>query len=561
MAAGLALPLVVRDLIGRVEADERLASTLMILTVLMAANAILGAGGGYVLERAGERVVLDTRGELSAHVIRLRVDVLESREPGDLIARLTADTTVLRAVLSQLVQGVTGVLAFAAALLLMWLLDGILFAVTISVLAVAGFILGILVPRLNRAARQVQESIGDMGTALERVVGAFRTVKTAGTENLEEERVDAASRRAYGAGVESAKLRAVAGNTASFAVQGALLAVIGVGGARTAAGALDIGSLVAFLLYVYYLLPPLQQVVSAVALYQTGAAAIDRIESMLALPAEDLEVNMSGEPERTGSATVEFRGVYFNYNNHQPESSRKKEDVATSVLADITFSCAPEGLTALVGPSGGGKTTLLSLLEKMYTPDAGTVLVDGVDVQLWSTRVLRSAIGYVEQDAPVLSGTLRENIFYGIPEPERAEVAEVVTTARLDSLVSGLPAGLDTQVGPRGVKLSGGERQRVAIARALARRPRVLLLDEATSQLDAVNEAALRDTISDISTHTTTLVVAHRLSTVTMAERIVVVEEGQVTGVGTHDQLVATHRLYSELASTQFITSLAEGTQ
>jgi ABC-type multidrug transport system fused ATPase/permease subunit len=183
------------------------------------------------------------------------------------------------------------------------------------------------------------------------------------------------------------------------------------------------------------------------------------------------------------------------------------------------------------------------------------VLLDGIDVNEWSVGRLRAQIGYVEQDAPVLSGTLRENLLFGAPDATADELREVLATARLEALVAQLPEGLETAVGHRGTKLSGGERQRVAIARALLRRPRLLLLDEATSQLDAVNEAALRDTIADAARTTTVLVVAHRLSTVTMADRIVVMDAGRVRAVGTHAELVATNPLYAELAATQFLAT------
>jgi ABC-type multidrug transport system fused ATPase/permease subunit len=197
--------------------------------------------------------------------------------------------------------------------------------------------------------------------------------------------------------------------------------------------------------------------------------------------------------------------------------------------------------------------------KRFYEPDAGRVLVDGRDVRDWPLGELRAAIGYVEQDAPVLSGTLRENLLFGAPDASDDDLREVVRTTRLDGMVARLPDGLDTLVGHRGTRLSGGERQRVAIGRALLRRPRLLLLDEATSQLDAVNETALRDTIADAARTTTVLVVAHRLSTVTMADRIVVLDAGRVRAVGTHAELLSADPLYAELAATQFLTAAEAG--
>lgn len=222
---------------------------------------------------------------------------------------------------------------------------------------------------------------------------------------------------------------------------------------------------------------------------------------------------------------------------------------------DVSFAVPAGGMTAFVGPSGAGKTTVFSLIERFYEPDFGRVLVDGVDVRDWALPQLRAVIGYVEQDSPLLSGTLRENLLLAAPEADDESLSAVVRTTRLERLLAALPAGLETTVGHRGMKLSGGERQRVAIARALLRRPAVLLLDEATSALDAVNEAALRDAIADVAHTTTVLVVAHRLSTVTMADRIVLMDAGRVRTVGTHAELVATDELYAELATTQLLTA------
>jgi ATP-binding cassette subfamily C protein len=198
---------------------------------------------------------------------------------------------------------------------------------------------------------------------------------------------------------------------------------------------------------------------------------------------------------------------------------------------------------------------VFSLIERFYDPGSGRVLLDGTDIQDWPISRLRAAIGYVEQDAPVLSGTLRENLLFGAPQAGEEEVRAMLATTRLDAMVTRLPDGLDTLVGHRGTKLSGGERQRVAIARALLRHPRLLLLDEATSQLDAVNEAALRETIADAAHTTTVLVVAHRLSTVTMADRIIVMDAGRVRAIGTHTELLTTDPLYAELAATQFLAT------
>lgn len=218
-----------------------------------------------------------------------------------------------------------------------------------------------------------------------------------------------------------------------------------------------------------------------------------------------------------------------------------------------TFEVPPGGLTALVGPSGAGKSTVFALLERFYEHQSGTITVGDRDIRDWPLDELRAALGYVEQDAPVLAGTLRENLLFAAPEATEEELRAALARTRLDDLVARLPEGLDTSVGHRGVLLSGGERQRVAIARALLRKPRLLLLDEATSQLDAVNEPRLREVIAEVARETTVLVIAHRLFTVTNADRIVVMEGGRVRAVGSHGELVGSDSLSRELTTTQFL--------
>lgn len=546
-ATGLALPLVVRVLIDDLSGGRSVAGLLVGMTVLVVANTGIGALGSYVLQRTAESVVLTARRGLVSRLLRLRLSAVERTEPGDLMSRVTSDTTLLREVTTDtLVGGITGALTLAATIGMMALLDPVLLGVTVLAIALAASVIGLVVPRINRAAKRAQESVGVMGAALERMFGAFRTVKASGAEDREGERVRGAAGSAWRSSVRAAKWSALAGNVAGLSVQAAFIAVIATGGARVASGAIDVATLVAFLLYVFYLMPPVQQLIGAVTRYQVGAAAISRIQEAEALPVEP--AGPPAPPPGPGSpaASVGFDDVWFRYGPELPP-----------VHHGVTFTVPAGGMTAFVGPSGAGKTTVFSLVERFWEPESGRVLMDGIDVRDWPVTELRAAIGYVEQDAPVLSGTLRENLLFGQPTATEDDLRAALVTARLDGFVARLPQGLDTEVGHRGLKLSGGERQRVAIARALLRRPRLLLLDEATSQLDAVNEAALREAVAEAARTTTVLVVAHRLSTVTMADRIVVMDAGKVRAVGSHAELVGADPLYAELAATQFLATAA----
>ncbi|QOV40641.1 ABC transporter ATP-binding protein [Streptomyces ferrugineus] len=544
-ATGLLLPLVARELIDDLSHDRAITGALVIMSALVVANAALGALGSYVLRRTAESVVLGARRALSSYLLRLRITAVDRSEPGDLMARITSDTTLLREVTTDSLVGLgTGGLTLAATVVMMGLVDPVLLAVTLAVILGAGTVLGVIVPRINKASRQAQDAVGVMGASLERILSALRTVKASGAEHREERTLHEAAEESWRQSVRAAKWSAAAGNTAGLAMQIAFITVLAVGGARVATGAIDIGTLVAFLLYVFYLMSPIQQVVGAITQYQTGAAALARIQEALRLPAEPAAQPAPLPATGAEPAALAFEDVRFRYAEDLPY-----------VHHGVTFAVPARGMTAFVGPSGAGKTTVFSLIERFYDPEGGTISLDGRDLADWELPQLRSAIGYVEQDAPVLSGSLRANLLLGNPDADEGSLTRVLKTTRLDGLVARLPDGLETLVGHRGTRLSGGERQRVAIARALLRRPRLLLLDEATSQLDAVNEAALRDTVADVARTTTVLVVAHRLSTVTMADRIVVMDAGRVRAVGTHRELVAADPLYAELAATQFLAT------
>ncbi|KWT63832.1 ABC transporter ATP-binding protein [Streptomyces albus subsp. albus] len=545
--AGLTQPVMTKWIIDALGRGGGLTGSLLLLMVALAGGAVLNAVGLYLLGRVSETVVLTSRRDMVTRILRMRIGETHRIRPGDLMSRVTADTALLRQAATQtLVDAVKGALMLAGIVVGMALLDLILLLVTLVVLLVMAVLIGLLVPFFQRYSTKVQEAVGDITSLLERTLGGFRTVKASGAERETAAKLEVATHQAWFFGVRLARLGGVAGAGAMFAIHVSFLVVLGVGGGRVASGAVPVGTLVAFLLYLFALIEPIAGLITAASTFSTGVAAVRRIREVRELDVEPVLEGKTAPARNTlrTPAAVGFHDVHFRYPGRD-----------TLMVHDgVDFVVPPRGLTAVVGPSGAGKSTLFSLIERFYDPDRGVITVDGVDVRDWSLDALRATIGYVEQDAPVLAGTLRENLTMGLPAEVTDEaIRSALERTRLTALADRLPKGIDTLVGHRGSVLSGGERQRVAIARALLRRPRLLLLDEATSQLDAVNEAALREVVAEVSQELTVLVVAHRLSTVTKADRILVMEAGRVRATGSHEELVGADALYRELAQTQLL--------
>lgn len=541
--AGLAQPLMAKYVIDALEVDAPITGPVMGLLGIVVLGAVILALGSYLLERTGQSVVLDVRTRLVGRLVRLRVAAVDRLKPGDLVARMTADTTLLRSVATSGITNLfTGSVLLAGSIAVMLYLDAMLFLVTIAVIVVIGVMMTVVLPRISRATQASQAALGEMGSLLERLFGAFRTIKASSAEDTEIERLDVAARESWRKGVAVAGWTALSGTAATLAINISFLTVLALGGARVATGEMTVSTLIAFLLLLFYLFDPIMSLVSSTTELQTGLAAVRRIEEVAELEREHTGQGTEATERSRRPAEVRLDDVVFRYRPELP-----------MVHHGVSFSAAGAGLTALVGPSGSGKTTVFSLIERFYDATSGTVSLDGTDVRAWPLEALRAQIGYVEQDAPVLEGTLRDNLTMAAPHATDSELDEVVRTARLTELLARSPEGLDSPIGHRGITLSGGERQRVAIARALLRRPRLLLMDEATSQLDAANEGSLKEVMLEAARTTNVIVVAHRLSTVTSADQIVVMETGVVRAVGTHAELVDHDDLYRDLAAGQLL--------
>ncbi|MCL7377831.1 ABC transporter ATP-binding protein [Streptomyces sp. 35G-GA-8] len=544
-AAGLVQPLVAQHVLDGLSDGRGVLGPVLLLAALVVLGAGLTGLQSWWQQRTSERVVRQIRRDLVFRLIRLRVPELDRRPPGDLISRVTSDSALVQnAATEGLVMVSNGVLSILGAVVLMGVVHPGLLGVTAGVLIAVALVMTLVLPRIREAVARAQESVGAVGAALDRTLGAARTVKANGAEGRETARAGDAIEGAYRAGLAGARYVALVKVLSGVSIQAAFLAVLGVGGALVASGDLEASALIAFLLYVFYLASPVGSLVAGLSMLQQGLGAVGRIEQVKHMPVEDdVDDPRAAALAAPGAPPVEFRDVRFAYPGR------------ASALRGISYTVAGGTQTALVGLSGAGKTTMFALLQRFHEPAAGQILIDGVDIATLPRSEVRRRIAYVEQESPVMAGTIEDNLRYAATGASDEDIAEVLGLTRLDSLIDRLPEGLRTEVGNRGVTLSGGERQRLAIARALLRRPEVLLLDEATAQLDASNERALREAVDQAARRCTVILIAHRLSTVTGADQIVVLEHGLVRAAGTHAELVEADVLYRELASSQMLVS------
>lgn len=544
-AVGLAQPMAVRLVLDKLAKAQPLGTAVLILVGLVLLSALCQGGGNFLMQRSAEDVVLSTRKRLIRKLLSVAVPEMRKQEPGDLMARVTGDTALIRQIaLSSLVQFVTGTVMVVGSVVMMIILDWVLFLVTLGVVVVVGILMGIIMPRIRRSSQQTQKNVGKMGAELERVLGAYTTVKASAAEEEEREKIVDRMVSAHDSGIRTALWSSLASLTSTLAIQASFLVVLGYGGYRASTGAMEVPTLIAFLLYAMQLSAPVLQLTQAISVFQSGRAALERIAEVDSFGSE-LEADAGEAPGTAASLgavawdpAAQFEGVTFSYPNTEE-----------SALSNLTFSVPQRGLTAIVGPSGSGKSSVLRVIEGFYPLDEGRVMVGGRDIVEWDLDQLRASVAYVEQESPTPAADLLGNLTYGLDDVDEQYAREVLERVGLRERFD--EADDDAELGHRGAALSGGEKQRLALARALLRKPRLLLLDEATSALDASNEAMIRDVVADISREIAVVVVAHRLSTIRDAGQILVIENGRLRAHGTHEQLVEVDVLYADLVRAQ----------
>ncbi|TLW92333.1 ABC transporter ATP-binding protein [Saccharomonospora piscinae] len=567
--AGLAQPAMIGELIAAVGTNVPLLVPILIVVGLFVADAALTTAQAYLMGRTGERIVYDTRTALIERVLHADVRAFSRWRHGDIQARIVTDTSLLKIALAQSTASIiVDSFMVLGSVVLMFVIDPLLLGVTVACMAVASLVALVLARKLRKAAVRNRTIVGDLGADLHRAIGALNTVKACRAERLEGNRIGGLAVSARRSGVRVSALSAMLSPTMGIGLQASLAAVIITGMGRVATGSLGPAELTSFIMYLFYLVSPLVMLFMSIGQLQQGRAAIGRINELADIDQEPSVVlpptpastseresteftestefiestEDSVEPEAVvgNGAGVAFDRVRFAYGPDEP------------TLRGVSFTVPARGLTAIVGPSGSGKTTLLQLLMRLYPVSDGRILLDGENIASIPVHRLRGRVGYVQQESATLRGTIGDNLVYGEQHANADEIDRALRLAGLDEVVRSLPRGIHTEIGENGAGLSGGQRQRLAIARMLIRRPAVLLLDEATSNLDSDSELALRTTLRSIASECTVISVAHRMSTVVDADRIVVMEAGAVGAVGTHHELLRTSELYQRLNAIQF---------
>ncbi|WP_044640369.1 ABC transporter ATP-binding protein [Risungbinella massiliensis] len=544
--ASLIVPWFTKNLVDDLSATSLSPGVIGLLAGAFLLQAIAGAISTYFLFYVGESVVLNLRRKLWNKTLVLPVSYFDQHRSGDIISRISNDTLQIKDLVSNhLVTMFSSVISIIGAIAVLFYLDWQMSLVILGILPVIFLLIRPMGRKIYFISRDLQKETAGLTSMLTQIVSEIRLVKSYVAEDHEKDQGSQKISHLFQFGLREAKIISILQPLIFLLMTIMLVAVIGYGGVRVATGALTAGELVAFILYLFQVVTPMSLFARFFTSLQKAMGATERLHQILDW---DEELEDEGLVDVKPTKSLKLDHVRFGYGDNDP------------VIRNVSLEIPPGKVTAIVGPSGAGKTTLFSLLERFYQPTDGQIYQGGTPIEDFSLRAWRSQFGYVSQESPLLAGTIRENICYGMKrEVTEEELKYAAKLANALEFIEELPQSLDTEVGERGIKLSGGQRQRIAIARALLQDPAILMLDEATSNLDSQSEVAVQQALQTLMEGRTTLVIAHRLATVVHADQIVVLEKGEVTGTGTHHELLENHSLYQELVQHQFQRDLMPG--
>ncbi|KQS20210.1 multidrug ABC transporter permease [Exiguobacterium sp. Leaf187] len=543
--AALAIPWFLKTLIDGFTVDRLTPQLISLFVIVFVVQVVANALSIYWLQIVGQRIVANLRTLLWKHLLTLSIPFYDETKSGELVSRLNSDATTLQQLLSeQLVRLLTSLVSIIGAITILFFLDWQMTLVMVIAVPVTLLIIIPLVRKLHKISRETQKELAGLSGFFAEMLGEVRLVKSQATESYELDRGKTRIENLYGYGVKEGRIQALLLPIFNVTLTTMLILIIGFGAYRVATNQITAGELVAFSLYLFQIMTPLVTMTEFITKLQKARGATERIIELLDETPEAPGALVAPRPFT--DVTVDH--LSFGYNE-------------TPILQDVSFTLPRGKTTAIVGPSGSGKTTLFAILERFYQPTSGQIRLGDQSITDLTLSSWRQAIGYVAQDSPVLSGTIRDNLIYGLAEDvSEDKIREAARMANADTFIERFPEGYATEIGERGVKLSGGQRQRIAIARALLRDPEILLLDEATSSLDSESERVVQEALERLMVGRTTFVIAHRLATVRHADQIIVLEDGRISGIGTHDRLVVDNPLYNKLVTQQFIgTERARG--
>ncbi|MGH7699879.1 MAG: ABC transporter ATP-binding protein [Gemmatimonadales bacterium] len=544
-AISLAFPLVVRHLLDaafQLKDGALLNRIGLLLAVLFTGQAGLNFGQAYLLSAVGERVVARLRRDLFDHLLGLPPGFFAERRTGELTSRLSADIGTLQSLVSHQVSELSRqVLLLVGGVMMLVLTHPRLTGTTLAVVPIVVGTAWFFGRRLRRISTGVQDQVAEATAVAEEAFSQIRTVQSFVQEPGESGRYGRKMDEVIRAALHRAVVRGTFFAAITLAMFGGVTVVLWQGGRLVLGGTLTAGTLVSFLLYTITVAAAVGTLAGLFSSYQEAVGAARRVFELLATRPVVADPPAPRPLPRPVRGDVEFHDVTFRYHPDSPPA-----------LEEVSLRLAPGEVVALVGPSGAGKTTLANLIPRFWDVSVGRISLDGVDIREMRLADLRGIVGIVPQEPALFSGTVAENIAYGRAGAAQADIEAAARAAHAHEFIARLPHRYDTLVGERGVKLSGGQRQRVAIARALLKDPAVLILDEATSSLDTVSERLIEEALERLLKGRTTLIIAHRLSTVRRADRLCVLDHGRLVEEGTHDDLLARGGLYARLYQRQF---------